>query len=46
MFPDRDEASNDKVNVRNGLYPIWGPLHFFARVERQRLPDERQGGAR
>src|SRR5215471_364221 len=20
----------DKINVRNGHYPIWGPIHFFA----------------
>jgi ABC-type phosphate transport system substrate-binding protein len=28
-LPDSTAASYDKQNVRDGHYPIWGPLHFF-----------------
>jgi hypothetical protein len=28
-LPDSDSNSYDKKNVRDGHYPIWGPLHFF-----------------
>jgi ABC-type phosphate transport system substrate-binding protein len=28
-LPDSTAASKDKRNVRDGHYPIWGPLHFF-----------------
>lgn len=28
-YPDRDESSNEKQNVRDGHYAIWGPLHFL-----------------
>lgn len=31
-FPDADESSNEKANVRDGHYAIWGPLHLFLRV--------------
>jgi hypothetical protein len=44
VFPDRDEASNDKVNVRNGSYPIWGPLHFFSRVNAGGAPTNAKAG--
>jgi hypothetical protein len=27
--PDSSERVRDKRNVRDGHYPIWGPLHFF-----------------
>jgi hypothetical protein len=30
FLPDSSAFSNDKRNVRDGHYPIWGPLHFFA----------------
>jgi hypothetical protein len=29
-YPDREATSNEKQNVRDGHYAIWGPLHFFA----------------
>jgi ABC-type phosphate transport system substrate-binding protein len=29
-LPDSNEISFDKQNVRDGHYPIWGPLHLFA----------------
>lgn len=29
-LPDSTPTSFDKRNVRDGHYPIWGPIHFFA----------------
>jgi len=29
FLPDSTATSYDKQNVRDGHYPIWGPLHFF-----------------
>ncbi len=29
-LPDSTPFKTDKQNVRDGHYPIWGPLHFFA----------------
>lgn len=31
-LPDSTLYTKDKQNVRDGHYPIWGPLHFFAAV--------------
>jgi ABC-type phosphate transport system substrate-binding protein len=31
-WPDSTDNSFDKQNVRDGHYPIWGPLHMLARV--------------
>jgi hypothetical protein len=31
-LPDSTESKKDKANVRDGHYPIWGPLHFFTPV--------------
>jgi hypothetical protein len=31
-LPDSTEFRRDKRNVRDGHYPIWGPVHFFAAV--------------
>lgn len=31
-LPDSTPFKKDKQNVRDGHYPIWGPLHFFAAV--------------
>ena len=44
VFPDRDEQSNDKSNVRNGLYPIWGPLHFFIQINASGYPTNAKAG--
>lgn len=44
VFPDRDEQSNDKSNVRNGLYPIWGPLHFFIQINASGYPTNARAG--
>ena len=32
VLPDTNATANDKANVRNGQYPIWGPLHLFLPV--------------
>jgi hypothetical protein len=29
-LPDSSRASTDKANVRDGHYPIWGPIHLYA----------------
>jgi hypothetical protein len=29
-LPDSTPTSTDKQNVRDGHYPIWGPLHFYS----------------
>jgi hypothetical protein len=31
-LPDSTQYKTDKQNVRDGHYPIWGPLHFFTTV--------------
>jgi hypothetical protein len=32
FLPDSDLFTKDKINVRDGHYPIWGRLHFFTTV--------------
>lgn len=32
FYPDRIPVSLDKQNVRDGHYPIWGPVHFFTAI--------------
>jgi ABC-type phosphate transport system substrate-binding protein len=32
LLPDASANSREKRNVREGRYPIWGPLHLFART--------------
>jgi hypothetical protein len=32
-LPDSTPFNRDKANVRDGHYPIWGPVHFFAHVQ-------------
>ena len=44
VFPDSDEYANDKVNVRSGKYPIWGPLHVFTRVNASGFPVNAKAG--
>jgi hypothetical protein len=29
-FPDSTDKTYDKINVRNGIYPFFGPLHLIA----------------
>jgi hypothetical protein len=31
-LPDSNGFKKDKQNVRDGHYPIWGPIHFFAQT--------------
>ena len=31
-LPDSTPFTKDKQNVRDGHYPIWGPIHFFTAV--------------
>jgi len=38
LFPDSSSTARDKLNVRDGHYPIWGPLHLLLRVDGQGKP--------
>ncbi len=40
-FPDRDATSNEKQNVRDGHYAIWGPMHLFTRIDSAGIPMKR-----
>ncbi len=31
-MPDLQPYTRDKENVRDGHYPLWGPIHLYARV--------------
>ncbi len=31
-YPDSTPFLTDKKNVRDGHYPLWGPVHFYTRV--------------
>jgi hypothetical protein len=44
LFPDSTESANDKANVRNGQYPIWGPLHLLIRLNASGYPVNTQAG--
>lgn len=37
-WPDSTPTAFDKKNVRDGHYPIWGPLHLFAKVDANDKP--------
>ena len=41
-LPDSTPFAKDKANVRDGHYPIWGPVHLFARTSGG-LPDAAAG---
>lgn len=41
-WPDSAASSFDKLNVREGRYAMWGPLHFFARTSGG-VPNETTG---
>lgn len=32
FYPDSSYSSRDKLNVRNGHYAVWGPLHMLTKV--------------
>jgi ABC-type phosphate transport system substrate-binding protein len=37
-YPDREQTSNEKANVRDGHYAIWGPLHLLTRLNGSGFP--------
>jgi hypothetical protein len=37
-WPDSTATARDKANVRDGHYPIWGPSHFYSRVDSSGAP--------
>jgi hypothetical protein len=37
-YPDSDISHFDKINVREGRYAIWGPLHFVTNVDSKGNP--------
>jgi hypothetical protein len=44
VLPDSTETANDKANVRGGQYPLWGPLHFFIRLNGAGYPANARAG--
>jgi ABC-type phosphate transport system substrate-binding protein len=38
FFPDSSSTTFDKINVREGRYPFWGPLHYVTKVDNQGKP--------
>jgi ABC-type phosphate transport system substrate-binding protein len=43
FLPDSTEFTNDKANVRDGHYPVWGPLHFFTSLSNGGAPSAAAG---
>jgi len=43
-YPDKTETSNEKLNVRDGHYAIWGPLHLFTLMSSAGYPANAQAG--
>jgi ABC-type phosphate transport system substrate-binding protein len=39
VTPDSTETAKDKRNVRDGHYPIWGPLHLLYKVNTKGEPE-------
>jgi len=37
-YPDSSSTTFDKLNVRQGRYAIWGPVHFVTNVDNQGQP--------
>lgn len=37
-WPDSSPTAFDKMNVRDGHYPIWGPLHLISKVDNSKNP--------
>jgi hypothetical protein len=40
-LPDSSLNTRDKINVRDGHYPIWGLLHFFVSLGSDGLPSDK-----
>lgn len=38
VLPNRTARSNEKANIRNGSYEIWGPLHLLTTVDENYRP--------
>jgi hypothetical protein len=38
VYPDSTAGARDKRNVRDGHYPIWGPLHLLYQVDGSGVP--------
>lgn len=38
VYPDSTETAHDRQNVRDGHYPLWGPLHLLHSVNEDGLP--------
>jgi hypothetical protein len=38
MYPDSTAGARDKQNVRDGHYPLWGPLHLLYKVNSSGAP--------
>jgi ABC-type phosphate transport system substrate-binding protein len=38
VYPDSTETARDRRNVRDGHYPLWGPMHLFHQVNDDGLP--------
>lgn len=36
--PDSSPTTKDKKNVRDGHYPVWGPLHLLSKVDASKKP--------
>jgi hypothetical protein len=43
-YPNRDSTSNEKINVRDGHYAIWGPLHLLTRLDGNGYPIKSAAG--
>jgi hypothetical protein len=39
-LPDSGPNSTDKLNVRDGHYPLWGYIHFFAQLQSDGNPSD------
>jgi len=39
VTPDSSETAKDKRNVRDGHYPVWGPLHLLYKVNSKGEPE-------
>ena len=37
-YPDSSILTRDKINVRDGHYSIWGPVHFYAETNESGQP--------
>jgi len=38
VYPDSNATAKDKKNVRDGHYPIWGPLHLLYKADKEGRP--------